>query len=245
MSCLGAPSGASGSYRLDDVVLAAPELDIRSEHRPERPALPLVRQADAPGIDHAKPAREEAVVLHVGVAAHEHVGFDGADDSEQFLVGCRARVDRLVRAGRRVAHEDVSEALDVELERQRPGGDGREAFRTEPILVPRRLLVVDAPHLLEPVRVSVNDPGVDVLEAVEHLRGPRPAHAVAGDDDRVDVRLLDVGEHGVESRQVAVDVADRGDAHGVEATARVAGAARRRRGRARGSPSTRTRSAWA
>ena len=50
-------------------------------------------------------------------------------------------------------------------------------------------------------------------DALERLARPRTGDHVAAEDDPVDVRLLDLGEHRVERRQVAVDVVERRDPH--------------------------------
>src|SRR5207237_495263 len=58
------------------------------------------------------------------------------------------------------------------------------------------------------------------LQALEALRRERAPDDVAAGDDGVHLLALDLREHGLERRQVAVDVVERGDAHAADATAR-------------------------
>ena len=71
-------------------------------------------------------------------------------------------------------------------------------------------------------REAVDRPGVPVAEdhraaeladALEALVRLRPEADVAQADDAVDLVALEVGEDGVERKEVAVDVRDEADAH--------------------------------
>ena len=112
-----------------------------------------------------------------------------------------------------MAHEHAAETLDVDRDGRRPGGDRREAPRAEATRVPLRNLLTETCNLVGSIGVTVHDAGASLVQQIEHLRRPRPADAVAGDDDLVHAFALYVREHRLERREVPVDVADRGDAH--------------------------------
>ena len=56
------------------------------------------------------------------------------------------------------------------------------------------------------------------LEQVEALGGIRPDDEIAAADDRVGLAAARIGEHGLECRQVPVDIVERGDPHAGDAT---------------------------
>ena len=114
-----------------------------------------------------------------------------------------------------MADERAPEEVDLELERQRPATSVRQASFTETIGAPEcelPMLIVALEHL--PIGVPPDDPSVEPGEEIEHLDRPRPGDAVADDYDGVDVLAFDVREDGFERREVAVDVSERGNAHG-------------------------------
>ena len=153
------------------------------------------------------------------VPADEHVGVDRAEEIRQHVVRRDPCVDRIVGGRRRMAHEYASESLDLELAGKRPSRDGDEARFAELIGAPRRVaaeLFITLQN--SSVGIPTDDRGVSSGDEVEHLDRPRPGDGVSDDDDRVDAFALDVREHRFERRQVAVDVADRGDAHGARLT---------------------------
>jgi hypothetical protein len=53
-----------------------------------------------------------------------------------------------------------------------------------------------------------------VQQTAQRFAGHRARHDVAPDHDAIDPGLENLFEHGLERRQVAVDVVERGDAHG-------------------------------
>ena len=71
----------------------------------------------------------------------------------------------------------------------------------------------------------------EVEQTLQDRGGHRPDDDVAADDDAVDALSRDVFEHGLERRQVAVDVVDRGYAHGAIIRGVSSRARRRRAGR--------------
>ena len=56
------------------------------------------------------------------------------------------------------------------------------------------------------------------LEQVEAFGGIRPDDQIAAADDRVGLGAARIREHGLECRQVSVDVVERGDPHAGDAT---------------------------
>ena len=215
-------SGRSGApHRSDrrlDVVLGVAELDSSGPSNAQNaPRSPSYGIPTLPGLTIRRPGRERAVVLHVGVAADEHSASTGPRTPTQLVVRRDARVDGLVGRGGRVADEHPSETLDVELERQRPGVRRRE---------PRRLRAD---------RRTKSQAGRTVVRSTHHFdlrrcRGRR-ARRVPSTTSKTSTGhgpmivsptttiastslALDLREHGLERRQVPVDVADRRDAHG-------------------------------
>mgnify|MGYP003694791361 CR=1 FL=1 len=187
------------------------------------------------------------------VPAHENVGVDRPEQLDELVVGREPRVDRLVRQRCRVAEEHAPESVDVELQRQR-GQSAIAASRASPSRrrsrsSPRRVLV-GGPRSRRVDRRSRGRKRTR-FEDARRDRRPRPSNgpltSIAADDDRIDRPAARCSTATAdEGREVAVDVADRGDAHGREASARDREARpARRRDRAPGSPRRRTRSASA
>ena len=110
-----------------------------------------------------------------------------------------------------MAHEHATEPVDDELEGKWPCGDAFAPRVQAPCApLPDGAL---APFDGKPIDVAADEVGADICATVEDLGGPGSGARVARDDDLVDVFALDLGEDGLERRQVAVDVAQRGDTH--------------------------------
>ena len=176
------------------------------------------------------------------MAAHEDVGVHRPEKLDELVVGRYPCVDRLVGIRGRVTDQHVAKSVDVELHRQRPCGRNRKLglAKTRHVPIPER--AVGGSYHIESIGVPVHGERTHFREKIEDLGRPWPAEAVTRDDDRINLLTLDVPEHGLERREVSVDVADRGDVHVREASARARAAAPRRRDRAPGSPRRRTRS---
>jgi hypothetical protein len=142
----------------------------------------------------------------VHVAVDDDVRLDAVEDLAQALLRCQARHDLLVAPRRRVAEEHAAEPVDVERHRERPGEHGRVTLVAQSFASPRLEVAVGVPeHDERSIAQS--------LHALERLRRPRARDHVAAEHDPVDVLPLDLREHGVERRQVAVHVVERRDAH--------------------------------
>jgi hypothetical protein len=140
-----------------------------------------------------------------------------------------------------VAEEHAPEPVDVERHRERPGEHGRVTLVAQSFAAPGLEIAVGVPEHDER---AVAEPE----HALERLRRPWTGDHIAAEHDPVDLLALDLGQHGVERREVAVHVVERRDAHyaGTAAAAAArAASARRTRRRARDSPRTRSRSASA
>ena len=138
-------------------------------------------------------------------------------------------------------------AVDVELDRQRPGRNRGETRVAEALALdfPVDAVLVGALEHL-PIGVAAHEANVwHGCETVEDLNGEWAADEIAATDDRVDALRVDLCKHGLERRQVPVDVGDGGDPHAPETTRVRGGEVPRRRRRAPGSPSTRNRPASA
>src|SRR5213593_1603103 len=104
------------------VVVRAPELDPRAEHRPVRTRL-AVRHAHAAGIDDPQ-AIDLAVELHVRVAAHHEVGLDPGHQRPHTLVGSLGAEDVHVVARDGVAEEHPADAFHtVDADRRLERGE--------------------------------------------------------------------------------------------------------------------------
>ena len=161
-----------------------------------------------------RPARERAVVLHVCVPAEEHVCVHRTEHLEEIVLRSDARVDGFVGSRRRVADENSSETFDVQLERQRPGVRRREPLVPQQVGTPgsKKAEPRAATHHLV-FGVPSDNMCAETSHDVEHLDRRRTDDRVSDDDHGVHALTRDVREHCFERRQVAVDVADRGDAH--------------------------------
>jgi hypothetical protein len=88
-------------------------LHARAEKKPIGAGAPLVGQADRTGVEHP-PGPELTIELHVGVPTHDDGLIDSLERSAPPALG-RQRSERfLVVAGRSVAEEGRTEAVDVE-----------------------------------------------------------------------------------------------------------------------------------
>ena len=229
-----------------DVVLGAPELDVRRRAAPStRPARPSYGMPTLPGLT-TRYAADHAGRTGRGRARDDDVAPRRPRALGKRSSGVSRGHDLLVAPRRRVAEEDAAEPVDVERARtrERPSPStsawaARRAARAARL----ELTVGVAEH---------EDARSPSSRAASSARAARAGDHVAAEDDPVRPRAAHLGEHRLERRQVAVDVVERGDPHldppppaAATRLAAVQPRARRRRRRAPGSPRRRTRSASA
>ena len=122
------------------------------------------------------------------------------------LVGGDAREDLVVVARGAVAVEDAAERHGMR-QRAEKLDRRRVEFPDDPLPGPRG----SARRL--PVCVAAHEHRVEGNELVEALARKRACDHVTAADDPVDLERRDLGEHGLERRQVAVDVVQSRNAH--------------------------------
>ena len=148
----------------------------------------------------------------VDAVEHRLEARDGGDRGDDLVVAAR----RAVAVQRAVERHERLEAVEQVAVGARDA-PGRERIRA------RRRVVggVDACVGIAAVE-EVDDLAVGVAahpahrqsepaQAIEHLGGHRPGGDVAADDDGLGAGEGRIGEHGLERRQVAVHVVERGD----------------------------------
>lgn len=127
-----------------------------------------------------------------------------------------------------MAEQGSAEAVDVEHDALAEGGDEvtlgpGDALRGPRAASPGRILLLRVEGDAAVVRgddLAVGVPAHEVRasaelhQALEGRARERPARDVAAHHDPVRLLALELGEHRVESRDVAVDVVERCDAHG-------------------------------
>lgn len=136
------------------------------------------------------------------VPCHDRSLRNAHEDRRESLVGGSRGYDLLVTPRGRVAVEDA-----VELKRLGQRLEESDLLTREAGPFPR-----------VGVAVAVSADEARALERAcerQRLGRQRPPGQVAAEDDRVDALTLDVGENGLQRRQVAVDVVERRDSDGV------------------------------
>ena len=101
-----------------EIVRRSVAAHARSEHCPIR-ARVLERHADAARIDDAR-LPDHAIELHVGVTAHDQLHTERVEDRPQRFIGRRLQKNLRIVAGRRVAEQDLANAIDRDRRGQRP-----------------------------------------------------------------------------------------------------------------------------
>src|SRR3954447_25878139 len=211
--------------RAVDVVVRAAHLRVGPEEEPERGRGALVGHADRPRVEHGPPVELERELV-VRVAADDGPLGDAVEHRPQALGRRDLRDDLGVAARRPVAEEDRSEVVDRERDDRLERGeevavravDARRAPRGEPLEALGRVLG-RAPRVerLDDLAIAVahDEPRAvaERAQPVDRVGHERSRDGVAADDDRVDVEQVDLGEDGVEGREIAVDVAERRDPH--------------------------------
>src|SRR4051794_30667456 len=189
---------------LGPLVRRLPVLEVEG---PVRARLVVVGPADAAGVDDAL-AADRPLELHVRVPADDDVGVDVLEQEGDALLGRALREDVEVVARRRVHVEDAAdlrgrrvavEELDL-LVGQRCARLVQEAGRSEAVLPGHELAVG--------VAADPEDPVAERAQALERLRRLRAARDdVTADDDGGVLRNL--GQHGIQRGEIAVDVVQR------------------------------------
>ncbi len=200
----------------DDVVLGATELDVGSEEAQYAPRWPSYGIPTLPGFTIRSPLRQDAVVLHVRVPADEDVRVDRLRVAHELVVRGDPRVDRLVGVRGRVADEHAPRPSMSSSSVSGQRGDDRKTGGSEAVGVPGAQLPVAVAALDRPRdrRFRARCARRRLTRRSTTSTGHGPLKRVACDDDLVDALALDLGEHRLERWEIAVDVADRGDAHG-------------------------------
>ena len=209
------------------------------------PRSALVRHADAPRVDEPGDRREPCGRYCTCVCPQTTTSASTPVERRDDLVVRRdpGEMGSSTERGRRVAEEHVARAR----RRRAPPSTARPT--TTSTLVAEAMRARHQPASSRPPLdddLALGVPGGRsahrrARSAVEDLGRQRPRERRRRRPRRLDPSRLDLGEHSLERGQVPVDVADRRDAHGADATA----SARRgpaQRDRAQGSPSRRTRS---
>ena len=207
----------------------APELDVAAEERPERAPLALVRHADAAGVDDSHAVGRRGRTARACARTTTTSASTPRAAARTSSSGVMRVIDLLVGAGVAWQTRRRPEPVDVELD--------ASAATARPIAArtsPRRARSASQSELVLATRSSTRGRRCRARTNVapsarswsRHSGGNRPPDDVAAADDSVDPLARDLGEHRLERGQVAVDVAERGDAHD----------SRRSRGRSRRGP---------
>src|SRR5690348_15742320 len=169
------------------------------EERPERCDLAFVRQTDAARVDEAD-SPDDAVLLHVRVAGHDHALLDSSQDLGEALVGSRGRDHLVVAPRRRVAVEDAV----AHGRRCLPLQEGDLLLREAGAL----------PVVGVAVGVAADERGLldraNELQCLPRLRAPGE---ITAEDHLVDALALELGQDSLERGPVPVHVVQGRDPH--------------------------------
>ncbi len=212
----------TSARRLLQIVSRLSQLHVGPEQQPVR-ARVLERHPDAAGVHDARRA-DLSIELHVRVPAHDQRRVHAGKDRQQPLLRRQPRENLEVVARCGMADEHVPQPLNLDPQRQRPARKQLLILATELRGGPaddvakrlRHLGRFLAVHLRADDAIAV---AVDELHRHIERQKPgdgfvrhRPGEDVAADDDALDASGLDLLEHRLERRKVAVDVGDHCDA---------------------------------
>ena len=154
------------------------------------------------------------------MAADDDALLDAGEERAQPLVRREPR-DRLhVAAGRAVAEADRADPVHVDHRVEWKIREEPELLLAEPLGHPKpapmpqlRIAAGPAGEVEDSVGIPADEPRAERLQPLERLRRHRPGGHVPADEDQVDGLGRHLREHGLERRQVPVDVVESGDAH--------------------------------